>query len=85
MGGATGQGWQGGVRGASVSSSNREAGWLRGAGDVETGGTGNHRVGCHSQEEDHQGDIGEGGALQAGAEEHLQGPYTTGKWRSDWR
>ena len=73
VGGATGQGWKGCAGGASVSSRNREDGWLRGAGAVETGGSGAHRVGHHRQAEDQQGDTGEGGALQAGAEEHLQG------------
>ena len=73
VGGTTGQGGEGCAGGPSVSSRNREAGWLRGAGTVEAGGTGDHRVGCHSQAEDQQGDTVKGGALQAGAEEHLQG------------
>ena len=73
-----------GARGASVSSRNREAGWLRGAGAVETGGTGDHGVGRRTQAEDQQGDTVKGGAFQAGAEERLQPGYTTGNWQSDW-
>ena len=52
---------------------------------MAAGGTGDHRVGLHSQAKNQQGDTGEGGVLQAGAEEHLSTGYTTGKWRSDWR